>query len=193
MQISLRQRIKDATRPIHDQIDNHPVSLKALSPAVTVQEFISFLKTNYGFLRPIEDALAGFQQLPHQPRWPALLADLRALGVSEEEVEAIPVSKGIEPISSFGDAMGVAYVTEGSRMGGLVIAKHISSKLGLSPEKGLSFFLPESPKEIVAAFHGFVHRLDTFARCSCDERDALTGATRAFLSVRAWLDTARAF
>lgn len=190
MHDTLRSRIKEATRQVHDLIDSHAVSATVLSPAVTVADYARFLGVTYGFLQPLERSLVESGLAGFVPRSPAILDDLRAVGVTEESLAAIPLARGVEPVGSEGEAMGLAYVIEGSRMGGLVIAKHIGRHLGLSSENGLSFFLPSHPHEIVARFHQFVAKLDSFAKCSCEEREAMDGAQGAFRLVKFWLDNA---
>lgn len=190
MHESLRTRIKEATRPIHDLIDNHPASLTVLSPSVTLADYARFLGLTFGFLRPLEDSLVAFGLEGFVPRSPAILEDLRRIGVTEESLASIPTARGVEPLASEGEAMGLAYVIEGSRMGGMVIAKHVGRHLELTGENGLSFFLPAHPHEILAWFRKFVARLDSFAKCSCEEREAMDGAFGAFRLVKFWLDNA---
>lgn len=189
---SLRTQIKEATRPLHERLDAHPLSERLLSPQVSLTDYVRFAKVNFGFLAPIEHALVQYLPLqsvhPFQPRAQDIIVDLQAIGVPTNEIAQIPVMAEFDPVTSIGEAMGVAYVLEGSAMGGLVIAKHLSRTLQLSPEHGLKFFLPHDPKQVVRDFQAFAHKLDTFAGCECDERDAIEGAHRTYQMVRLWMD-----
>lgn len=189
LQTSLRDRIYSLTKPVHDRLDSDPDSVRALQPTATQADFVNLLRRTYGFVKPIEDALAARADLLNPifsfvPRSRIVLEDLRLLNVSNED---LPVMSCAPQIETVGHAMGVAYVLEGSKMGGLVIAKQVSRFLGVQSQ----FFLPEEPKKVVQDFQEFCARLDVFARCECDERDAIDAAMQTFTLIDAWFVATR--
>lgn len=67
-----------------------------------------------------------------------LLADLAWLGVTppDADLEAPPPAP-----AGLAEALGILYVSEGSRRGGAVMGRHLAERLGLGPGGGLRFFL----------------------------------------------------
>ncbi len=195
---SLRSRIKALTRPIHDKLDGDPLGLKLMSPEATRADYVHFLARTLGFVRPIEDRLfspavqwlAGPFWAPHECHAARIESDLLALGVASGEIEGLPVMASTPEILTAGHLMGVAYVLEGSMMGGLVMAKPVRRTLDLEPNE-MSFFMPSDPKSVVRRFEHFAEALDGFAKCECDERDAVEAATETFSLIHLWFQFGR--
>lgn len=186
---SLRDRIYSVTKPVHDRLDSDPDSVRAIQPTATREDFVHLLRRTYGFVKPVEDALVASQAVlapffAFEPRAHIVLKDLQALGSPSDTLPVMPTAPVVETI---GHAMGVAYVLEGSKMGGLVIAKQVSRFLGVHSD----FFLPGEPKQVVKDFQAFCNVLDGFARCECDERDALDAALETFTLIDAWFVATR--
>jgi heme oxygenase (biliverdin-IX-beta and delta-forming) len=190
---SLRQRIKRATQSIHDKLDTDPAGLKLMSPDANRSDYAFFLARTLGFLKPIEAKLLSSEvatlALPYwrstEIRSPRIESDLRSLGVSQGEIDSLPTTERTPNIVTAGHLMGVSYVIEGSMMGGLVMAKPVRKTLELDPTS-MSFFLPSEPKEIVKKFESFAEALDSFAKCDCDEKEAMEAATETFRLIESW-------
>jgi heme oxygenase len=186
---SLRDQIYSLTKPIHDRLDGDPDSVRAIQPTATRDDFVHLLKRTYGFVKPVEEALVAQNKIlapvfKFETRAEIVLEDLRVLGV---RVAGLPVMSSTPTIQTVGHAMGVAYVLEGSKMGGLVIAKQVSRFSGIESR----FFLPGEPKSVVKEFQAFCAKLDVFARCECDERDAVDAAIETFALIDAWFVATR--
>ncbi|MES1147162.1 MAG: biliverdin-producing heme oxygenase [bacterium] len=187
--LSLRERIYTLTKPLHDRLDNDPASLRIMSSDVTLAEYTALLQRTYGFMKPLEDLL--FSAPVDTLLRPVLgVREKRAFALGDDLValSSAPTGlmSGLPTIERLGHAMGVVYVIEGSQMGGLVMAKQISRVLGLNRETGLKFFLLSDPKTTVKQFQEFVARLDIFAKCECDERDAIEAASETFRLIGDW-------
>lgn len=194
---SLRHRIKVATQSIHDKLDSDPAGLRLMSKEATRSDYAFFLARTLGFMRPIEALLFSKEvrslALPYwkisENRVERIESDLRALGISQATIDALPTMAQGPNIKSVGHLMGVSYVIEGSMMGGLVMAKPVRKTLGLEPD-AMSFFLPCEPKGIVKKFESFATALDSFATCDCEEQDAMDAATEIFTLIAEWFQSA---
>ena len=194
---SLRQRIKLATQNLHDKLDTDPVGMKLMSKEATKADYAYFLARTMGFLKPIEAKLLshGVATLalpywkPTEIRTTRIESDLQSLRISRQEIETLPTMGRVPTILTAGHLMGVSYVIEGSMMGGLVMAKPVRKLLELD-SSSMSFFLPTEPKEIVRKFESFADALDSFAKCECDENEALEAAIETFGLVESWFLTA---
>jgi len=195
---SLRARIKALTRPIHDKLDSDPLGHKLMSPEATRADYAHFLARTLGFVRPIEGrlfshAVQGLARpfwAPQERHAVRIESDLLALGVPSAEIDGLPVMASTPEILAAGHLMGVAYVLEGSMMGGLVMAKPVRRTLDLEPHE-MSFFMPSDPKSIVRRFELFAEAFDGFAKCECDERDAIEAAMETFSLIHLWFQSGR--
>ena len=118
-----------------------------------------------------EEVLAGWERLP------ALHGDLRALDAD------VPPPAGRPFLPDLGTALGIAYVLEGSRLGGRVIARVV--RAGLPTAAGALAFL-EGPADALAPaarWAAVTRWLD--ARPAGERRAMVAGARLAFAAVRA--------
>lgn len=86
--------------------------------------YARFLTAHARALPAVEAALAGIESLPPlRPRAPLLQADLAALGLP------MPALLAIDPPADTAAAFGMAYVIEGSRLGGGMLARRVPEHL----------------------------------------------------------------
>jgi heme oxygenase len=82
--------------------------------------YTGFLSAHARALPAVEGALAGIAGLPPlRPRTPLIAADLAALDLE------MPAPLAIDPPADAASAFGMAYVIEGSRLGGGMLAKRV--------------------------------------------------------------------
>ncbi len=100
---------------------------------LTLAQYAGYLRVMRDTHRRVERALEGLggwrEAVPdcdRRVKTPALEADLRALG---EPAGAGGPGPAL-PVETLAGAMGVAYVLEGSTLGGAVIARHVEATLG---------------------------------------------------------------
>lgn len=119
--MSLRDHLKAATRSAHERVDEC-YSRFNLADA---EHYRRFLAAHHTVLPACEQLLtrSGAGRLladwPLRLRTPALLADLAAVGASP-----VPAACTVAPLSTAA-AFGMLYVTEGSRLGGAVLARRV--------------------------------------------------------------------
>lgn len=70
-----------------------------------------------------------------------LVADLGSLGAPVPPGLADTGNAPSRGAPGLAEALGILYVSEGSRLGGAVIGRHLAATLGLDRDRGLRFFL----------------------------------------------------
>jgi heme oxygenase len=130
--------LRVATREHHDRIERR-VDLTAR--LASIEDYRGLLARLHGFYAPLEVALAAhagdIAGLDFHGRRKAslLLDDIAALGGGEG-----PAAEDLPGVDSPERALGVLYVLEGSTLGGAVIGRMARERLGVTRERGASFF-----------------------------------------------------
>ena len=161
-------QIKAATASAHEALD----ALFSSFRLGTLEGYRAFLMAHHVAAAPLEHALDQWlferclSDWPERRRNAALQADLRELGV---ELPAVPQQPC--PLPSHAAAWGVAYVLEGSRLGGLVIARELP--LGW-PRRYLATRLA------AGAWPAFLGALDAQLQSDAERREAADFAGQAF-------------
>ena len=131
--MSLRADLRTATADDHVRLDTVFATFDLSDPAA----YLAFLRAHARALAPIEQALAASgARASWRPRMPQITADLAALG----EAAPLPLPLPLGPVSP-ARLWGMRYVVEGSRLGGVLLARQVgaglpSSYLGAQHGKG---------------------------------------------------------
>lgn len=139
--MTLLERLKIETRPAHDRIET-AVNLGRLtaSPAAYRSLLIRF----YGFHRAWEEKAAALAPdravFQSRLKTPLLTRDLRALGLTDEEIIHLPRCRALMPLPGPEAVLGGMYVIEGSTLGGAIIAREVERKLRMTAETGCAYF-----------------------------------------------------
>lgn len=120
--------LKAATAAHHERLEQRVDIARALHSRATYR---ALLERFYGFYRPLEDVLAPIDVpgLDYTRKLPLIAADLLAL---DSEPDALPLAPRVPAVATVGEALGVAYVIEGSALGGALIGSLVRRRLGLS-------------------------------------------------------------
>jgi len=146
--VDLRARLRSATAPLHERVDQ-AFSAFALE---RTEGYRRFLTAHAEVTVPLEQALeaSGIETLlpdwRQRSRRQALLADLQDLGV---RMTPLPSADIFTP----GWCWGAAYVMEGSRLGGRVLAKRVAQAHPNAPLRYLGQTTPPS-------WTGFLQQLE---------------------------------
>jgi heme oxygenase (biliverdin-IX-beta and delta-forming) len=165
----LRMTLRADTGDDHNAVDSVFGRFVLRDP----QQYGSFLSAHARVLAPIEIALeqAGIERLipdwRERRRRERLADDLAALGMAAPPSLPPPLFSGDDEI------WGAAYVLEGSKLGGAMLAKQVPDHL---PSSYLSF---QGPK---GAMKTFMERLDAFH--PADESRAIASARSTFALFR---------
>lgn len=181
--LTLTTELRAKTAQVHEALDSN------LTHAFEqVDQYIAFLRASYRVLSSLDSALGRLVQRPMAERCAQLAADLQLLG------QPAPLDRELHGAAStwhpadVAEAMGSAYVVEGSRLGGLVLAKVVERQLGSSATNYLRGkgpltkdlwrdFMREldawgeqaSPAERQRAAEGAIATFSAYTRCFADE------------------------
>ncbi|GAB6902898.1 hypothetical protein JCM9957A_59900 [Kineosporia succinea] len=180
--------LRAATRPTHERLDAL-VDLRAWNH----ETHRWWLERMLGLHEPLERGLGAWREVwpesrpapdvARRRRSGAIAADLRHLGLSPQEVRALPRSPLPPAVTGLGRALGQLYVLDGSALGGAVIATHaIASGI----PAGACGSLAHS-RERVTVWHETKRLLDDLAPAELDE--AVRAAVELFAVFEAWLHT----
>lgn len=188
---SLRAKLKAATMDSHTKIEANPTLAKLTSRDLTESDYRSILEGYYGFFDALESefaASAAHSQVPHfheRLRSARLKSDLQSLGLSDSQIANLPRCTRLPSVKSESEFLGTMYVTEGSTLGGMLIAKHLQTMPFFSPDRG-SFFV-SNPQEVSSRWKAFIDHLEARSP-SLDEAATLSAATATFTKLDEWMD-----
>ena len=166
---TLRNQLRSATAAQHERVDAAFSAYRLDQP----EGYRAFLQAHAQVLIPLEIELeqAGIETMlddwPLRCRRQALLADLKALGCAEPPL----TPAGMAP--SPGWSWGAAYVIEGSRLGGRVLARRVADA---NPSAPLRYLNHGSATPL---WPSFLQKLEQQGS-ACDLSEVLTGANDTF-------------
>lgn len=159
-----------------------------MRPDIGLSDYRTFLQRTYGFYLPVEQVLERFGVWPAleldasvRPKLGWLASDLVALG---QDPDALALCPAPPEFATLAEAVGCAYVLEGSTLGGRVISRHVQTRLG-----------PHVPHRFLEAYgastgerwQGFRAALRCFAETRETEHRIVAGAKQTFESFTRWL------
>ncbi len=183
---TLRFRLRAATDALHRATERQFALERRIASRAGYRDLLAAL---YGFHAPLEAALRrigwsenpGLEQRFCKTRW--LAADLRALGVTDAAIHALPHCGDLPALASPSAGFGALYVVEGATLGGQLIVKQLAQRLGIGHEAGGYFFASYGP-QIGPMWRSFVAALDAHD----GDHAAVERAARAvFRSFGDWL------
>lgn len=192
--MSLVTRLRLETRDDHDRIE---LAFDLDRRLASRESYRDLLVRLHGFHRMFESAaaprLSGSGFGAHLDRAGTIAADIAAL--DRESGEAGP-SAGPGPggpdlgLADRAEAVGALYVVEGSILGGVLIARQVRTRLGLSAGSGCGFFSGHG-RETAAHWAGFCRLLEGETDRSFDDA-AVASARLTYGAMGGWLrDDAR--
>lgn len=177
---SLHHTVRALTRATHEDLERR---LDLETGEWTRPKYAAFLRATLAVVAPLETPIAAlldgrFAFLDGRPGPAARLRhDLAALA---EDADRGGVQGTTPRVATVADAFGAAYVLEGSRLGGRIIAETLESRLGLTPDQ-LTYLRPAGPG-VGPRWRAFLESLDCFGRDAAPpDRDAVgIAAERTF-------------
>jgi heme oxygenase len=165
--------LREATKEEHAALE---YGMKINQPTVTREDYVAFLRASLAALAPFEAAGSVFTDSAVTDRTSRIRSDLEALDARPTHREA---SARWMPTTT-SEAVGCAYVIEGSTLGGLVLAKHLGDRLAL--EANQMRYLRLHGSETRSRWTAFVDRLETWGRDASplDRTRACDAAKRTF-------------
>ncbi len=136
----LPARLRLETEHEHRLLENQ---LDLLRPGLTAAEYCRLLERFFGFYAPWEQQIDPLIErwLPEfsveRRKTPKLAADLQYFGVAMDRIE-LREARAMYPNAA--SLLGALYVSEGSTLGGQIVAKRVKEILNLEAASGYSFF-----------------------------------------------------
>ena len=136
------QQLRNSTAVQHTRLESLPVSKALLSEAVTLSDYALYLRCLYdvvsfydSIVLPQIESLVPNTFLRYKT--PAIANDIDGL---KDHLFFLTKPLDVPTIPDQAFAMGMAYVIEGSTLGGRIIIKHLTPRLGVSEIHGATFF-----------------------------------------------------
>lgn len=181
--------LREATHLAHMRIEG---VLPLLDPGLTRARYTQVVETFYGFCAPLEPritsaagAVGPALTLDLRSKLPLLLTDLRALGRTRAEVEALPHCPSLPVVESPSHAIGALYVLEGATLGGQIIRKHLRNLLDIDASRGAAYFTGYGATT-GAMWTRFGQYVNESAEIETDA--ALHAAVETFQTLTRWLE-----
>lgn len=140
----LMERLRRETRARHEAVER---SVDFASRLSSRDAYIELLRRMLGLHEPFEAALANLDwrsiglDLGERRKSRFIVDDLRVLGLSGRDIESVPRCDTLPAVTGLSRGVGCLYVIEGSTLGGAMIAKELSSRLGIAgPAAGGAFY-----------------------------------------------------
>jgi heme oxygenase (biliverdin-IX-beta and delta-forming) len=143
-----RDILRQATHAAHQRLHEEPHLATLVAGAADRCGLQDVYARLYGFYHPLEEYL---QRSPHaegcgldlheRARSALLRVDLASLGVSEAEIDRLPLCGALPELTSPAALVGCVYVLDGSRLGGKVIARALAPLFPDDAAAGRCFFL----------------------------------------------------
>lgn len=188
MQSPILTRLRNETSEAHVRLEDE---IKIEDRIQSVDGYRSLLEDFYGFYQPIESALEsqsgwGFDiQERRKSQW--IREDLRALGLSEEEIDALPRCEEIPAVNGLADGYGAAYVIEGSTLGGRTITGLLEKSE--IPADGRRFFRSYEA-ELGTKWKEFCAAMEAYSSDTNSDH-IVEGAKSTFTRMHQWVSRGR--
>lgn len=191
--LSGRARLRQATHKAHMKLHAAPGFHALLQGDITIEHYRALLLRLYGLHLPLDRRIARHAGNPWLD-WRSdgtrsaaarLRQDLISLGDTPTTLDSVPSADATLPaMSSPAEALGCAWVLEGSALGGRVMARHLQA-LFPSQASGQGFFTtdPGQPARWASC-------CDAVEHCSADEAGftaMAATATQIFEAFDTWL------
>lgn len=186
MRKGILERLKLETAAEHAEIES---ATRIMAPELSLIEYRRYLESTFGFYKVAEERLcqAGVWEVLVLPaaerlKLPLLVRDLELLGDTNwAEVETCRTPP---PWPSLAEAVGGAYVLEGSTLGGRVISRHIRQRFGDDVPRAFLECYGEKTGENWQSFRAALTRFAT-SRETADR--VVAGAQETFRAFTRWL------
>lgn len=174
MSNTLLEKLRHTTAGLHDRIEKDNPAQAILDHSIDLETYKNLLLLNFQAYKHLEDRMASFL--------PQLKLDKAARLKTDLEVfkTTLPADPPTEvSIASRAEALGAAYVMEGSALGGMVIAKHLQQceELGELPPQ--HFF--NGDKGCLKDWNAFKEELARQELNPQQEEEVLAKARESFL------------
>lgn len=172
--MELIQRFKEETRELHEQVEKENLAKHIMDHSINLETYKLLLLQNFIAYKATETAIKKFIPGYAGEKHKQLKQDLDQLGVSAE----IPSKNDIFKCHSKAEALGAAYVVEGSALGGMLLARNLKKCNQLASVDQHYFF--NGNKENINDWNLFKKELQQYNLTRNEQYEALEKAKDTF-------------
>lgn len=174
--------LRTHTAAAHKRLEQLPVSISIIQPSVTGEHYGTYLQAMYDVVKSLEMEVfpkikTVIADLDDRLKSKHIENDLAHIGFSSLPQTTTAVFDGSKMSIPF--ALGVAYVVEGSTLGGRFILKNVQSALGFDEHAGATYFAGYGNKT-GSRWKAFLDALTTYAIAHSCTDEIAEGARFAF-------------
>jgi heme oxygenase len=183
-------RLNIETRSHHAEADAD-VDEYLFRPLVNAGEYCKYLARVYGFVSPLETALMSAPGLDEvvdvraRAKSALLAHDLLALGMTLEEIQALPQCDLIPVFRGPASALGWVYVIERPLLSAAVIHGHLAPRMPAEMATASSYFMCYQG-QVGAMWRDLGEAMDRVAYSAAVEARIVSGAGEAFRALTRW-------
>ncbi|MES2525835.1 MAG: biliverdin-producing heme oxygenase [Bdellovibrionota bacterium] len=185
--MTLFEKLKAETKTEHEELEK---ALDLLSPDFSIDDYRELLKKFYGVYFVVEDCLKKSKLADHYHgrfKTQHIRQDLLNLGMSEQEIQTIPICGLVIPLDNLNFLIGTLYVLEGSTLGALILMKHFHSRFDLNSLNGLLFFSGYGEETLVKWKEWRLFSEKYASEHDLSHPAIITQAQNTFTFLRSWL------
>lgn len=165
--MSACNHLKAATSRHHQKTEGVLVNQILLSSTLSVTNYANCIARYLGLMMPLEQLLLGYPELlscgyTFRTQW--LEEDLFALGWSPQQIKNNPQCHQLPTVDTLAQALGVAYVLQGSQSGGVIIRQRVTVTLGedVLRDGGLKFWGAQNQTDTANLWQKFKLNMDMY-------------------------------
>jgi heme oxygenase len=183
---AFQHQLRKATHTIHQQLENSPISRSLMDEQVILEDYLFYLQCMKDVVKLFDEWILPqirgiLPDADARRKLPAILHDIQTL--QEETITLKPVVPLPMPeIPNIARAMGMAYVIEGSTLGGRIILKRVSERLQLNSPECTSFFTGYS-EQTGSMWKSFMDALTAYAINQHQQEEIIAGAVECFTMI----------
>lgn len=184
-------KIREKTLNFHDDFTSWAANI--LNGTISLEQYKFVLKTFYGFYYPLEEKIYSLEDvnnlelsLEKRRKTRLLVKDMKALGITEAEIDSISLCEKLPTLNSAAQALGCMYVVEGATLGGQFIAKKLHEIFDLNKDNGCAFFNSYN-EELRPLWTEFCDVLNKYADYTQIEDPIVESSINTYHSFNDWL------
>lgn len=168
------KRLKEETRQLHEKVEEQNLAKQIMDHSIDLETYKLLLLQNYIAYESTETAIAQFLPDYRGTKHEQLKKDLTSLRVSAEKTS----TNNLFECHSKAEALGAAYVVEGSALGGMLLARHLKQCKQLESVDDHHFF--NGDKENLKEWNKFKEQLEQYHFSEVEEQQAIEKAKDTF-------------
>lgn len=187
------QKLKSETSNSHVALEQNPYSINLMNPNVSLNDYSNYLQKLYGFVAGFERTV--FPKLKEidpdinlRCKSELMQHDLWHLKCDFTKIPTVSEEDFNQHYTDSITALGGLYVLEGSMLGGVMIKKHLTEKLGNEVSDNTKYFTGYG-SDTGRVWKNFLHILSSHATDPEKEKIIINSANNTFDLLNQWIAT----